>query len=102
VYILVVTYFGKLIPLYAGFIERTSLGLLMARYTTHRSILFDNLSLVALAPAWLIIGLAVVVSGLAIRLAVATIRSIIREPRTIANGSREDSAPPGCRLSHGS
>lgn len=87
-YILVVSYFGKLIPLYAGFTGRASLEALTAQYTTLFQQLLGNLDAVSLAPARLIVGLAFAVSGLAFTQAAAAIRSLILAP-DVASTHRE-------------
>jgi hypothetical protein len=66
-YVLAVTYAGKLIPLYGGYEERTSLAGLAMLYGHRLKVLADNLDSVALAPAVVVFALA----GVAILLAAA-------------------------------
>lgn len=62
-YVLIATYVVKLIPLYGGYEGRTSLALLAGLYSKRLPELLDNLGLVALAPAGIILsGVAVVVT----------------------------------------
>jgi hypothetical protein len=64
-YLLIATYVAKLIPLYGGFNGRTSLAGLIGLYSTRLAFLMDNLNLVSLAPAGLLLSLTVVVVTLA-------------------------------------
>jgi hypothetical protein len=82
-YMLSATYLVKLIPLYANFTGRTSLIALIALYTMRLPFLEDHLNQVALAPAGVLLGLAIIVSVMAVAQAVALIRSLF--PR---DGSR--------------
>jgi hypothetical protein len=70
-YMLAATYLFKLIPYYAGYAGRTSWHGLMTAYSD-----IGNLSEIALAPAWMLLTLALAVSALAIAQAVLFLRAI--------------------------
>lgn len=65
-YVLVVTYWVKLIPLYAGFEDRTSLASVARLYRDHLSMLVERLNDVCLVPAVAILCFAAAISILAI------------------------------------
>lgn len=88
-YVLVASYFVKLIPLYAGFTGRTSFTRLMGWYTTDFKALLGNLGAVSLAPASLVVGLAFAVTALTVTLAIISVRSLIWEPDMVSNCSKE-------------
>ncbi|HLH01105.1 MAG TPA: hypothetical protein VKX49_32680 [Bryobacteraceae bacterium] len=92
-YILVASYFAKLIPLYAGFTGRTSFTRLMAWYTTDFKALLGNLGEVSLAPAQLVVGLALAVTALTVTLAIVSVRSFIWELVVVSNCSKEVKEP---------
>jgi len=64
-YLLIATYIAKLIPLYGGFTGRTSLAGLIELYTTRLDFLMNNLNLISLAPAGLLVTLTALVVALA-------------------------------------
>jgi hypothetical protein len=84
-YILVASYFAKLIPLYAGFTGRTSFAILVAWYTTDFTTVIGNLGAVSLAPARLVVCLAFAVTALTVILATVSVRSLILEPDMVSN-----------------
>ncbi len=75
-YVLIATYFAKLIPLYGGYEGRTSLASLIALYSKRLPLLVENLDLIAFAPARIILGLATIVAGLAITQMLMLVRSL--------------------------
>lgn len=75
-YVLIATYVLKLIPLYGGFAGRASAGSVVSLYSTRLPSLIDNLNLVALAPAGVLLSLAVIVAALAITQMAVLFRSI--------------------------
>ena len=79
-YVLIATYVVKLIPLYGGYEGRTSLALLAGLYSTRLPELLDNLGLVALAPAGIILSGVAVVVLLAMVQVVELIRAMLRSP----------------------
>lgn len=96
-YMLTATYLFKLIPYYAGYAGRTTLRGLVIAYSD-----IGKLNEIALAPAWLLIGLAVTVSGMAFISAWMLSRSIFRAglPATlIVDGGR--SLDPAIGYAHG-
>jgi hypothetical protein len=72
-YVLVVGYWGKLIPAYAGYVDRAAVGVLFERYGEDWWTMVGRLDLVMLAPAGVMLWLAGLVSlmgiGLSLRLA---------------------------------
>jgi len=75
-YVLAATYAAKLIPLYGGYVGRTSLGELTRLYTQRLSTLTANLDTVALAPAEAIYVLAGIAIGLMVVQQVVLIREL--------------------------
>src|SRR5581483_8504087 len=65
-YMMSATYFAKLIPLYGGFQDRTSLSGLWSLYSAHSAELMRNLTLTALAPASVVVVMALAVTLLAL------------------------------------
>lgn len=76
---LVATYIVKLIPLYGGFEQRTSLAALAKLYSTQFSSLAENLDWLSLGPASLIFTLTLGVVVLAIALLVRLCAALNRE-----------------------
>jgi hypothetical protein len=63
-YVLIATYAVKLIPLYGGYEGRATLASVAALYSKRLPSLVENLSLVALAPAGILLALTAVVAAL--------------------------------------
>jgi hypothetical protein len=78
-YVLAVTYFFKLIPLYGGYEDRTSLRNIYQLYRSHFSMVASNLDSVALGPSALIFGLAIAVVLLLAWLEIMLIRSLVSQ-----------------------
>jgi hypothetical protein len=76
-YILITTYWVKLIPLYAGFEGRTSLGSIATLYGEHASTVIAGLDEISLAPAAIILVLSMFVSVLAVVQPVILIRRLL-------------------------
>jgi hypothetical protein len=79
-YILTATYLVKLVPLYGGYEGRTTLTAVAALYTRDWTSLASNLDTVALAPARLIVALAVAVIALVVLLEISLLRRILFAP----------------------
>jgi hypothetical protein len=75
-YVLIATYVVKLIPLYGGYEGRTSLAALIALYSGRFPCLMDNLNVISLAPAGILLSLTAIVVTLAAVQVVVFIRSI--------------------------
>ena len=73
-YVMIATYVVKLIPLYGGYLGRTSLTSLTNLYSTRLPDVADNLDLLCLAPARILFGLLSVVIALAIAQVIILIR----------------------------
>lgn len=78
-YLLIATYVVKLVPLYGGHAERTSLAGIAALYSQRLAMLAENLNTASLAPATLIFSLTGVVVLLAILLQAVLILRLFRE-----------------------
>jgi hypothetical protein len=76
-YILVATYWVKLIPLYGGFEGRTSLASLAMLYRERLSILIAGLNDVCLVPAAVILSMSGLVAILAVGQQVILIRRLL-------------------------
>jgi hypothetical protein len=76
-YIVVATYWAKLIPLYAGYPHgRTVLGELLEFYRDRWPVLLQILSLTAMVDAYWVIGLAVVVCANAFAIAIGILNRV--------------------------
>jgi hypothetical protein len=89
-YVLVATYWVKLIPLCSGFDGRTSVASLMMLYGQRLPALIAGLNQVSLAPAATIILMSGLVSILAVALQIILIRLILigHSPRASSNPIR--------------
>jgi len=79
-YVLICTYLVKLVPLYSGFEERTSLGSVVKLYAQRFPMIATGLNDVSLAPAAAILTLAAVVTVLAVAQQVVLIRQLFAAP----------------------
>jgi hypothetical protein len=86
-YVLMATYIAKLIPLYGGYQDRTSLALLFKLYSERLRDLTANLDLVCLAPGGVVLALTLVVAALAVALMVLLIEATFAH-ESVANWSR--------------
>ena len=77
-YVLTLTYVFRLIPLYAGFSGRGSLGGILSLYRTQFGDLTEKLASAALGPAWLIFGLTAAVVALILVQETLVIRRMLR------------------------
>ena len=78
-YVLAVTYLFKLIPLYGGYENRTSLRNIYQLYRSHFSMVASNLDSVALGPSSLIFALAIAVVLLLAWLEIMLVRSLFSQ-----------------------
>ena len=81
-YVLAVTYVFRLIPLYAGFEGRASLGAILPLYGARFGELSARLGATALGPAWMIFGLTAAVLVMVVALEVRMVSEIFSKSGT--------------------
>jgi hypothetical protein len=103
-YIIAVSYWGKLIPMYAGYAgERANILPLLAWYRQSSAAVLDALSTAAMTDARLLFGLlaAVTLAALALAIALSTPRwsgrPALRAPRPVPAGTSSAVPEPGSR-----
>jgi len=79
-YVLIATYVVKLIPLYGGYEGRTSLSAVMGLYSSRLPFLADNLNMLTLAPAVVLLSLTGIVVVLAVVQVIIFTRSVFETP----------------------
>jgi hypothetical protein len=79
-YVLIATYVVKLIPLYGGYEGRTSFSAVIGLYSSRLPFLADNLNMLTLAPAVVLLSLTGIVVVLAAVQAIMVIRSTYETP----------------------